>query len=149
MVTNSKNAFIMNIPVTQSDVQEEIEEIKSDLNDKLGLENGLIQLSNPIKLEGGWILAPANLADTIYEQIILYLQSNDACKAYKAGKSLLDSGHLINTMVHSVSPNVQYCFVRGLCFPEQKLPKASYSVWVILHKDTGAVINGHCTCSAG
>ena len=28
LVTNANNAFIMNIPVTKSDVQEEIEEIK-------------------------------------------------------------------------------------------------------------------------
>ena len=109
LVTNAKNAFMMNIPVTQSNVQEGIEEIKSDLNDKLGLENGLIQLPNPVKLEDSWALAPANLPDTIYDQIILYLQSNDAGKAYKGGKSLLDSGHLTNTMVHSVSPNVWYC----------------------------------------
>ena len=84
-----------------------IEEIKSDLNDKLGLEYGLSQFPNPVKLERAWILAPTNLPDTIYEQIILYLQSNDAGKAYKGGKSILDSGHLTNTMVHSVSPNVQ------------------------------------------
>ena len=51
LVRNTKNAFMMNIPVTQSDAQQKIEEIKSDLNDKLGLENGLIQLSNPVKLE--------------------------------------------------------------------------------------------------
>ena len=70
------------------------------------MENGLIQLPNPVKLERGWVLAPANLPDTIYEQIILYLQSNDATKAYKGGKSILDSGHLTNTMFHSVSPNV-------------------------------------------
>ena len=37
---------MMNIQVTQSDAQEEIEEIKSDLNDKLGPENSLIQLPN-------------------------------------------------------------------------------------------------------
>ena len=42
---------MMNTPVTQSDVQEEIEE--SDLNDKLGLKNGLIQPPNPVKLEEG------------------------------------------------------------------------------------------------
>ena len=80
---------MMNIPVTQSDVQQKIEEIKNDLNDKLGLENGLIQLSNPVKLEDGWVLAPANLADTIYEQIILYLQSNDAGKPIKEGRVYL------------------------------------------------------------
>ena len=51
VVRNAKNAFMMNIPVTQSDAQQKIEEIKSDLNNKLGLENGLIQLSNPVKLE--------------------------------------------------------------------------------------------------
>ena len=58
---------------------------------------------------------------------------------------MLDSGHLTNTMVHSVSPNVWQCFVCGLCFPKQMLSKAAYNVWVILHKDTGDVINGHCT----
>ena len=51
VLRNAKNAFMMNIPVTQSDAQQKIGEIKSDLNDKLGLENGLIQLSNPVKLE--------------------------------------------------------------------------------------------------
>ena len=83
----------------------------------MSLENGLLQLPNPAKLEDGWVLAPTNLPNTIYEQIY--------------------------------SPNVRYCFVPGLCFPEQKLSKALYNVWVILHKDTGNVINGHCTCTAG
>ena len=121
VVRNAKNAFMMNIPVTQSDAQQKIEEINSDLNDKLGLEYGLIQLSNPVKPEDlqTWPalgISIRNLTDTIYEQIILYLESNDAGKAYKGGKSLIDSGHLTNTMVHSVSPNVRYCFVKWSLF---------------------------------
>ena len=47
------------------------------------------------------------------------------------------------------SPNLRYCFVRGLCHPEQKLSKPPYNVWVCLHKDSGTIVNGHCSCTAG
>ena len=127
LVANAKNAFMMNIPIIQSDVQEEIEEIKRDLNDKLCLENGLIQLPNPVQLEDGWVLAPTNLPDTMFEQIANFLESNDAGKAYKGGKSLLDSGHLSNTILW-FTPLAQICDTAlyvGFVFQNKSCPRHS------------------------
>lgn len=42
-----------------------------------------------------------------------YLFKVNTGKAFKGGKSLLQSGHLFNVMVHMTSPNVRYCFVRA------------------------------------
>ena len=34
--------------------------------------------------------------------------------------------------------------MKGLCHPEQKLGQNPYTVWICLHKDSGAVVNGEC-----
>ena len=38
--------------------------------------------------------------------------------------------------------------MKGLRHPEQKLGKNPYSAWIYLLKDSGAVVNGECTCVA-
>ena len=85
----------------------------------------------------------------IYEHVTAYLANHDAGKAYKGGKSLLVSGHISNVMTHSISANIRYCFVRGMCCPEQKLSKNDYDVWLCLHKDTGEIMTADCKCAAG
>ena len=52
-------------------------------------------------------------------------------------------------MTHSIGSNIRYCFVKGLSHPEQKLGQNPNTAWVCLHKDSGAVVNGECTCVAG
>ena len=104
---------------------------------------------SPTTLFDDWIEAPSHLPDTLYDNVHNYLVKSDAGKAFKGGKSLLLSGHLINVMVHMITPNVRYCFVRGLCHPEQRLSKPPYNVWVCLHKDSGEVVTGECSCIAG
>ena len=69
-------------------------------------------------------------------------------KAFKGGKCLLFSGHIKNVMTHSISSNIRCCFVKGLCHPDQKLRQNTSPVWIYLHKDSGAVVNGECTCAA-
>ena len=81
--------------------------------------------------------------------VIEYLTKYDAGKAFKGGKSLCQSGHVSNVMTHLISPNIRFCFVRGLCLPEQKLSKEPYNVWLCLHKDSGEVTTGGCSCTAG
>ena len=130
-------------------MKEELDEIENDVKRKLNVEGGLMQLPNPLKLIHGWAAAPSNLPDTLFEQINNYLDTENAGKAYKGGQSLLESGHLSNVMTHVISPNIRYCFVRGLCLPEQKLSNAAYDVWVVLHKDTGNIVTGNCSCPAG
>ena len=78
-----------------------------------------------------------------------YLRDTDAGKAFKGGESVLFSGHIKSVMTYSISSNIRYCIVKGLCHPEQKLGQNPYTVWICLHKDSGAVVNGECTCVAG
>ena len=52
-------------------------------------------------------------------------------------------------MTHSTSSNIRYCFVKGFCHPEEKLGQNPYTLWICLHKDSGAVANGECTGVAG
>ena len=39
-----------------------------------------------------------------------YLKKKDSGKAYKGGKSLMESGHVVNVMSSMLSPNIRYCF---------------------------------------
>ena len=89
------------------------------------------------------------ICQTVYEKVNTYLRNTGAGKAFKGGKSLLFSGHIKNMMTHSISSNIPYCFMKGLCHTEQKVRQNHYTVWICLHKDSGAVVNGECACVAG
>ena len=119
LVNNVNCAYNMGLDVVFQDPQQEQEEVKNDKLNKLLLENGLVML--PIKAIDGWVKAPLNIPSTTYDDVISYMVNNNAGKAYKRGKSLLESGHLDNIMTHVISPNLRYCFVQGTCLPEQRL----------------------------
>ena len=116
----------MNLEISATDYIEEKNEVELNLQSKLVLENGLVNLPDPSKLIDGWFTAPYNLPSTIYEQVNPYLRDNDAGKAFKGGKSFLFSGHIKNMMTHSISSNIRYCIMKGLCHPEQKLGQNPY-----------------------
>ena len=97
----------------------------------------------------GGLLHHAILQSTTYEQVNTYVRDTDAEKAFKGGKSLLFSGHIKNVMTRLISSNIRYCFVKGLCHPEQKLGQNPCAVSICLHKEGGAVVNGECMCVAG
>ena len=149
LVKNAYGAYCLNLPVTATDYLEEQEEIKKNYKEKLIFENGLITLPDPVTLQDGWYSAPENLPNTVYDDVIDYLDKNNAGKAYRSGKSLLDSEHLSNVMTHNISNNIRYTFVRGYCFPEQRTSNKPYDVWVCLHKDTGNIVEGACKCVPG
>ena len=149
LVVNADCAYNMNLPIVYQDIQEEQEERKRDSANKLVMENGMLTLSNPLTLSDGWVKAPENLPGATHSDIHAYLTKHEAGKAFKGGKSLLESGHLENVMTNAISPNIRYCFVRGICLPEQKVSNDYYNVWVCLHKDSSEVICGECSCVAG
>lgn len=150
LVQNVYGCYLLQLPITVSDPQKEKEQIEADNKLKLILEDGMVTLPNPAQLKGDWVDAPANLPDTVFDQVKGYLVKNNGGKAFIGGKSLLKSEHLFNLMVHTISPNIRYSFVQGLCYPEQKFKsKTPYKVWICLHKDTGEVITGDCACTAG
>ena len=136
----------MNPEIGATDYTEEKNEVKLNLQSKLVLENGLVSLPDPSKLRDGWFAAPHILPNTIYEQVNIYLKDTDAEKAFQGGKSLLLSGHLKTVMTHSISSNIHFCLVKSLYHPKARTNP--YTVWICLHKDSGAVVNGVCTCVA-
>ena len=125
LVANAYNAYKMNLEISATDYIEEKNEVELNLQSKLVLENVLVSLPDPSKLIDMWFAAPYNLPNTIYEQINTYLKDTDTGKVFKGGKSLLLSGHIKNVMNHSISSNIRYCFIKGLCHPEQKLGQNS------------------------
>ena len=92
------------------------------------LKQALVTLPDPVTLQDKEYSAPENLPNTIYDDLIDYLGKNDAGKAYRSGKSLLDSEHLSNVMTQNISNNIRYTFVRGYCFPEQRTSNKRYDV---------------------
>ena len=106
LIKNAYGAYCLNLPVTATDYLEEQEEIKKNYKEKNIFENGLVTLPDPVTLQDGWYRAPENLPNTVYDDVIDYLDKNDAGKAYKSGKSLLDSEHLSRVMTHNISNNI-------------------------------------------
>ena len=149
LVDNVYGTHLLNLPICNTDPQQELYEIEQNVENKLFLENGLVKLPNPLKITDGWLPAPVNFPDMTYDMLIDYFKKNDAGKAYNNGKSLMESGHVTNVMSNMLSPNLRYCFIRCQCFPEQKLSNSPYDVWVCIHKDTGEVICSNCSCTAG
>ena len=74
---------------------------------------------------------PLKICPTLLIMILLtsYLDNNDAGKAYRNQKSLLDFEHLSNVMTQNISNNIKYTFVRGYCFQEEPTSNKPYDVW--------------------
>ena len=87
--------------------------------------------------------------EPLYNDVQGYLTKHDAKKAFKSGKSLLESGHLSGIKTHNIDINVRYCFVRGDYCPEQRISNANYDVWVCLHKDSEEIVNAGYSSVAG
>ena len=100
-------AYCMGLDVVFQNPQQEQEEVKNIKLIKLVFENCLVMLPDPIKVIDGWVKAPLNIPSTTYDDVISYIVNNNAGKAYKRGKSLLESGHLDNIMTHVFSPNLR------------------------------------------
>lgn len=149
LVLNVYSAYNLELPKVFQDPQEEHLELLRDQSSKLNLEGGLVKLPNPCTLVDGWLKAPSYLPNTTQGDVEEYLKNNNAGKAFRSGQSLLASKHLDNIMSHNISNNIRFCFVHGVCLPEQKLSNEYYNVRVCLHKDTAKVVCADCSCVAG
>ena len=99
----------MNFPVTSTDAQSKLIliQLKQDISKKLVLENGMVLSS----LKDKWVLAPLNIPDTTHENVMHYLETNNAGKAYRGRRGLLESGHVSNVMTHLLNPlSVLFCW---------------------------------------
>ena len=90
---NAYGTYCLNLSVTAFDYLEEQEEIKKNYKMKLILKNGFVTLPDPVALKKCLYSATENLPNTVYDDVTNYLVKNDAGKAYRSGKSLLDFEH--------------------------------------------------------
>ena len=70
-------------------------------------------------------------------------------KALKDGENLLISGHVRNLEMHTISPNIKYCFVKAIVNPAMSRTQEPYRVWVVLYKEIASIQAGYCVCTAG
>ena len=77
LVKNAYGAYKLDLPVENTDPQEELDEIKNDFKKKLILENGKITLPNPWELKTEWVEAPINIPIALYDNVNSYLIEND------------------------------------------------------------------------
>lgn len=61
-------------------------------------------------------------------------------KALKDGENRLISGHVRNVEMHTISPNLKYCFVKAIVNPAMSRTQEPYRVWVVLHKEIASMI---------
>lgn len=129
-------------------VQQDDVKMSEEKREKLCLEDGVIKLPPPRCLKVGWQTGSTNFPDTIEDDVENYLKDK-APKALLKGSSLEFSKHVTGVSYHTISPNLQYCFVRGQVIPQEKTNNNPYDVWVCLKKSDGAVVTGECSCVAG
>ena len=70
---------------------------------------------------------------------------------YKEGKafSYFDSKWLKEVYYHPVSDSSEYCFLKAKCCPSMNVSHDPHDVWVCIHKKTGKINSGYCSCFAG
>lgn len=56
---------------------------------------------------------------------------------------------MTGVLFNQISANIRYCFIKGIVVPQKAITNTPYVVWVALHKDTGGVESGLCSCRAG
>ena len=132
-------------------------EAKRRYKKKLTMENGE-NIPDPfcIKQEQ-WIDDPKLWPNVEYGDIYNYLIetkglfTKESLKAYKSLEAfnLFHSEHVRTVYYFEGSSASTFTVLIAKVNPSQKSPNNSHEAWVVLKKQVGTVITGHCTCMAG
>ena len=63
--------------------------------------------------------------------------------------SLYRDGHVQTLLYHHVHKNSPVCLLKAHVIRSQRVTEQAYDVWVAVHKSSGIISAGHCTCMAG
>ena len=85
-----------------------------------------VKLLDPHKVTERLFKPPTYLPNTAYDDIRKNLKTNKSAKSFKRETWLFQPGHLINVMSHNISHEVQYHFLKGSFYPQQKPSFTSY-----------------------
>ena len=146
MAKNAFYAYSLNLPVNKSE-EEEIQCYQNGKKDKL-VVNGF-SFPDPKTLQAGWFTGSTYFPNIKFEKITVYLENQNAGKAFRGGRSLFDSGHVKEVRCHFISEHVNLCYVMCSCIPEQRTNNPVYDVWVMVNKMTGDIQAADCNCVAG
>ena len=165
-VSGQKEELIARVLVaSENDVQivktaEEVQqEIAKEYQKKLviGAEE---TIPDPTTVKEGWIDEQAGVMfwpTTLYPDIFDFLafHPNELASSdlsdYKQSKaySYYAQGWLYPLEYHDVDNNCRYCVIRGSCRPSQRINDVPHKLWICLSKESGQIMQTHCTCMAG
>ncbi|KAJ8023988.1 hypothetical protein HOLleu_36584 [Holothuria leucospilota] len=109
----------LQVKPTDREAERDISNVRAE---KLSLDGGCVNLPWPQTLTSGWEESPASLPDIDRFSIETYLKTvgwklglikTEGRATLGLGKGLYLSGHVTDLRYHGISPNINYCFVRG------------------------------------
>ena len=131
-------------------------EAKKRYKEKLMLKSE--QIPDPYAVsQEEWVDDVTKWPTVLYGDVYNYLiesKGRYTAKSLKAFKSLeafnyFISGHVRTIFYYEVSRQSQNCVLMAEVNPSQKSPSDTHKGWVVIQKQDGQVITGHCTCKAG
>ena len=77
--------------------------------------------------------------------------AKDSLKAYKSleAYNYFVSGHVRTVYFYESAEQSKYVVLMAEVNPSQKSPNNPHKAWVIIHKEDGQIMSGHCKCKAG
>ena len=146
-----------NVPLVKT--AEEVEkEVSFDYKQKLniGEEGGIPDLFH---LDSEWLSEAEGIqywSMTLYPDIFAFLQfhpselANRDLSDYKTSKaySYYSQGWLLPLKLNSISGESKHCILKGACRPSQRINDVPHKLWVCIAKQSGKIMNAHCTCMA-
>ena len=79
------------------------------------------------------------------------LYTKESLKAYKSleAYNFFHSGHVRTVYFYETSTSSRYAVLIAKVNPSQKSSSNPHEAWVIVKKEDGTIITGHCSCMAG
>ncbi|KAI8513934.1 hypothetical protein Bbelb_082580 [Branchiostoma belcheri] len=142
----------MDISVREHD-QSYSESILREIQRKLTLEGGIINLPHPYMVNNGWsenltamqLTTPA--IDTFFRKAKRDISLlTDGAEAKRECWSLHKSGHVSGVLTMKVSPSINYSFIKGRVRRETKTRESPWLGWMIVNERTWGVEAAYCHC---
>ena len=164
-VSGKKEELIARVFVaSENDVQivktaEEVQqEIAKEYQNKLVI--GKEAIPDPFTMKEGWIDEQAGVMfwpTTWYPDIFNFLAfhpielASTDLSDYKQSKAYnyYAQGWLYPLEYHDVDKACRYCVIRGSWRPSQRINDVPHKLWICLFKESGQIMQTHCTCMAG
>ena len=148
---------VMNQLAVESEYQSTLDyEAKKRYKEKLILKSE--QIPDPYALpDEEWRDDVTEWPTVLYGDVYNYLieskgrYTQESMRAFKSLEAFnyFISGHVRTILFYELSRQSQFCVLMAEVNPSQKSPNETHKAWIIVQKQDGQVMTGHCTCKAG